>query len=78
MTRRAARLGHGAVINFPLTGPPAASVSKEEPIVAVIRQLRQEETALSRGGEGDAQQPSGRDMTTIIMALSKRVERLQV
>ena len=78
LTRRAVRLGHGAVINAPVTGPPAASVSTEEPIVAVIHQLRQEEAALSRGGEGDVQQPSGWDMTTIVTALSKREERLQV
>ena len=62
----------------PVMGPPATSVSTEEPIIAVICQLRQEEAALSRGGEGDVQQPSGQDMTTIITVLSKRVEILQV
>ena len=78
LTRRAACLGHGASAKVPVMGPPATSVSTEEPIVAVIRQLRQEEAALSRDGEGDVPQPSGRDMTTIVTALSKRVERLQV
>ena len=58
-------------------GPLATSVSMEEPIVAVIHQLQQEEAALSKDGEGDVPQPSGRDVTTIVMALSKRVERLQ-
>ena len=77
LTRRAARLGHGALAKVSVVGPPATSVSTEEPIVAVIRQLRQEEAALSRDGEGDVPQPSGRDMTTIVTALSKRVERLQ-
>ena len=78
LTRHAARLGHGALTKVPVTGPPATSVSTEEPIIAVIRQLQQEEAALLIDGEGDMPQPSGRDMTTIITALSKRVERLQV
>ena len=78
LTRRAARLGHSALATVPVMGPPATSVSTEEPIVAVIRQLQQKEAVLSRDGEGDVPQPSGRDMTTIVTALSKRVERLQV
>ena len=77
LTRRAARLRHGALAKVPVAGPLATSVSTEKPIIAVIHQLRQEEAALSRDGEGDVPQPSDRDMTTIIMALSKRVERLQ-
>ena len=52
-------------------------VSIEEPIVAVVCQLWREEAALSRGEEDNVQQPSGRDITTVITALSKRVERLQ-
>ena len=78
LTRRAAHLGHVASAKVSVVGLPAASVSTEEPIVAVIRQLQQEEAALSRDGEGDVPQPSGWDMTTIVTALSKRVERLQV
>ena len=63
--------------NVQMTEQPAASVSMEEPVVDVIRQLRREERALSRDGEDNGQQPPSWDMTTIIMALSKRVERLQ-
>ena len=63
--------------NAPVTGLPAASVSTEEPIVDIVHQLYREGGVLSRGGEDNGQQPLGRDMTTIITALNKRVERLQ-
>ena len=78
LTRHAARLGHGAVTIAPVMGLPSTSISTEEPIIAVIHQLQWEEAALSRGEEDNMQQPSGWDMTTVVTALSKRVERLQV
>ena len=49
----------------------------EEPIVAVVCQLQRGGGALSRGKEDSGQQTPGRDMTTVVTALSKRVERLQ-
>ena len=78
LTRHAVRLGHGAAANAPVAGLPVASVSMEEPIVDIVHQLHREGGILSRGGEDNGQQPLGRDMTTVITALSKRVERLQV
>ena len=71
------RLGHSAVTNFPGTGPPDTSTSTEEPAAAVVHPLQWGGGALPRGEEDSGQQPSGRDVTTIIIALSKRVERLQ-
>ena len=63
--------------NAPVMGLPATSASMEEPVVAVVHQLWQGRGALSRGEEDSGQQPSSRDMTTVVTALSKRVERLQ-
>ena len=63
--------------NAPVTGLPATFVSMEEPIVAVVCQLQREGGVLSRGEEDNGQKPSGQDMTTVITALSKKVERLQ-
>lgn len=63
--------------NALVTEPPATCASTEEPVAAVVCQLRRGGEALPRGEEDSGQQLSGRDMTTVVTALSKRVERLQ-